>query len=113
MSLLFTLSNLGNTTPVNPQAPVQRETKGLREEELRLASRAIVSIIPCLRIFYPPYRRGEGEIGHYDQLADVIINLQVPTHTHRWFRLPSPVLVAGSCDCSCLHHDISIMIALP
>jgi len=59
------------------QASIQRETKGLREEELRLASRAIVSIIPCLRIFYPPYRL-EGEIGHYDQLADVIINLQVP-----------------------------------
>ena len=79
-TLMYSLSKFGNTTPVLTAAipggpPVS--SFGMREEELRLASKAVVNSVPCLRIFCAPYRNMDREIGIYDLFAEMVSSLPV------------------------------------
>ena len=79
-TLMYSLSKFGNTTPVvatSLTGPPPVSTFGLREEELRLASKAVVNCVPCLRIFCAPYRNVDREIGIYDLFADMVSSLPV------------------------------------
>ena len=79
-TLMYSLSKFGNTTPVLTAAipggpPVS--SFGMREEELRLASKAVVNCVPCLRMFCAPYRSMDREIGIYDLFAEMVSSLPV------------------------------------
>ena len=81
-TLLYSLANYGNTTPVRPQqaaAPHPLATLGLREEEVRLASRAITCGLPCLRLSTASLNRSltERDINIYDNFADIFSVLNV------------------------------------
>lgn len=78
-TLMYSLSKFGNTTPVvtTPLGGPPVSTFGLREEELRMASKAVVNCVPCLRIFCAPYRNVEREIHIYDLFAEMVSSLPV------------------------------------
>ena len=104
-TLMYSLSKFGNTTsvmaaPVPGGPPVS--SFGMREEELRLASKAVVNCVPCLRIFCAPYRNVDREIGVYDLFAEMVSSLPVSILD----QMPK-TRKDGKRSFACLHFTIS------
>ena len=83
-STLFALATYNNQvlpSPVMPgMPPTLMQSSGLREEEVRLASRGLAATIPCLKYLARiPKGVNERELALYDNLADMVSVLQVCT----------------------------------
>lgn len=85
-TLFYSLASYGNTAPPRQPlpggGPPPGPTVGLREEELRLASRAIRCGVPCLRLSTAHLSRSltERDIGVYDSFAEMFPVLNVCFH---------------------------------
>lgn len=80
-TLLYSLANYGNTVPFQTPQPniPPLPSLGLREDELRLASRAIKCGMPCLRLSTACLNRSltDRDIQVYDNFADIFPVLNV------------------------------------
>ncbi|BDA47386.1 probable transcription-associated protein 1 [Coccomyxa sp. Obi] len=92
-TLLYSITNYGNTNP-NLAAPgtPQLPSVGLREAEIRLATRTIKRGLPCLQLFPtgPDPRAHDRHADIYDSFADMFTVLSNPRDVIEVFSLQMP-----------------------
>lgn len=77
-TLLYSLANYGNTAPPRPGPLPSAAAIGLRDDEIRLAARAVRCGLPCLRLSAAASRSpSERDINIYDSFADMFTVISV------------------------------------